>query len=190
MKSLFEKAVHMGLLGVLTLGLTGCPPKKKKSVPVDAGVPASDELASGRGDSILRIGSEWERPGVLEPVHFETNQAELSAESRAILKKNAAILKAILEKYPGVQIRAEGHCDQRGTLEYNLALGQRRANAVRDYYRTIGIRSSALKTVSFGEEKGLCFENNEGCWWRNRRTDTTLKSASGTLQIPREQLPE
>ncbi|MGQ0645318.1 MAG: OmpA family protein [Elusimicrobiota bacterium] len=169
----------LALFGVLSLGLAGCPPKKKKTVPAEAEAPAAAD-AQARG-SVLEIGPDWSRPAALEPVYFETNKADLSSEARSALKKNAAVLTALLGRHPGVQVRVEGHCDARGTLEYNLALGQRRANALREYYKALGVKKSALSAVSFGEERPLCGEEREECWWKNRRSDTTLRSAAGPV---------
>jgi peptidoglycan-associated lipoprotein len=99
------------------------------------------------------------------------------------LKKNAAALKAVQKAATGLKVRVEGHCDDRGTLEYNMALGQRRAKAVRDYYATLGVTKSALDTISFGEERPVCTEASEECWAQNRRGETTVK-ASNPIVVP------
>lgn len=171
----------------LALCLSGCPPKKPLS-PSDTTAAPPTEAAAAK-DAVLEVGTDWSRPPSLEPVHFETNRADLRPEARSALKRNAAVLKAVLEQAPNVQIRIEGHCDERNTVEYNLALGQRRANAVRNYYKTLGIKGASLATISYGEERPVCSESTENCWWRNRRGDTTLKSGSGPLRIPLDKLP-
>lgn len=175
-------------LAALSIALTGCPPKQKP-IPVEEvaaeetpETPTVDESAQA-----LEIGTDWATVPGLSPVYFDTGKAELSQDSRNTLKNNANTLKAILKSNAGVQIRLEGHCDERGTTEYNLALGQRRANSVREYYASLGLKKSSLKTVSFGEEKLLCFEKDESCWARCRRSETTLKSST-PLRIPLDQL--
>ena len=91
-------------------------------------------------------------------------RAELSAAD-VELAQTAAFLKG----YPLAHVTIEGHCDERGSTEYNLALGDRRANAVKQYLVNLGIPAGNLNTVSFGKEKPFCMESNESCWQQNRR---------------------
>jgi peptidoglycan-associated lipoprotein len=84
---------------------------------------------------------------------------------RAILQANAEWLR----RWPSTRVTIEGHCDSRGTSEYNLALGERRANAVREYLVSLGVAADRLVVVSKGEETPVCFEEHEGCWQQNRR---------------------
>lgn len=182
---LFVKTAPQHVMGLLLiLLLTGCPPKKKPIFPPEAAAP----LAMESETRALEIGTDWTSPSALEPVYFETNRAELRPEARAALKRNAAVLKAVLEEAPSVQVRIEGHCDERNTVEYNLALGQRRADAVRRYYKSLGLKNWSLAAISYGEERPVCSESNENCWWRNRRGETTLKSSS-PVRIPADKLP-
>jgi peptidoglycan-associated lipoprotein len=108
----------------------------------------------------------------LRPVHFDYDQAGLSEEALAALKANAAWLKSRSD----VEAQVQGHCDERGTTAYNLALGQKRARAVRDYYRSLGIPLSRISTISYGEEKPACAESSEDCWRRNRRAETLVRA--------------
>lgn len=98
-------------------------------------------------------------------INFEFDQFVLTNTARQKLSKNASILS----KYPEVKVLIEGHCDERGTEEYNLALGERRANAAKEYLVTLGINESRLSTISYGEEKPLDPEHNEIAWAKNRR---------------------
>jgi peptidoglycan-associated lipoprotein len=97
-------------------------------------------------------------------VYFETDSAELTPEAREVLRKDADFFK----RYPGVRISIEGNCDERGSTEYNLALGDRRANAAKQYLVGLGVPGDRLNTVSYGKEKPVCFENTEACWTKNR----------------------
>lgn len=101
----------------------------------------------------------------LADVSFDYDKADLSDQSRAALEKNAAWMK----RWTSTQVTIEGHADARGTSEYNLALGERRATAVRDYMVSLGIETGRLLTVSLGEEQPLCKEETEGCFAQNRR---------------------
>ena len=101
----------------------------------------------------------------LEDVEFSYDQAELSERARASLQRNADWLK----KWMSTRVTVEGHADSRGTSEYNLALGERRATAVRDYLVSLGIDTGRVNMVSMGEEQPVCREEAESCWVQNRR---------------------
>ena len=103
--------------------------------------------------------------GPLEDIHFEYDSAALTDEARAILERHAAWIKS----RPGLKIVVEGHCDERGTVEYNLALGDQRARAARDYLVNLGVPASMLTATSFGKERPLDPAGNEAAWARNRR---------------------
>jgi peptidoglycan-associated lipoprotein len=98
-------------------------------------------------------------------VHFAFDRSELSEEARLILNETAALLK----EFPKVKIQIEGHCDERGPTDYNLALGERRSASVRDYLISLGIPSQRLSTISYGEEMPLDLGHNEEAWAKNRR---------------------
>ena len=101
----------------------------------------------------------------LEDVFFELDKSDLSDATRAALSKNSDWMK----KWTSTVVTVEGHADSRGTSEYNLALGERRASAVRDYLSSLGLQVSRINIVTMGEEQPLCTEENEGCWSKNRR---------------------
>jgi peptidoglycan-associated lipoprotein len=101
----------------------------------------------------------------LTDVYFAFDKSDLSDESKAALQKNASYLN----KWTSIKITIEGHADARGTSEYNLALGDRRASAVRDYLSNLGISAARINTVSKGKEEQVCTEMNEDCWAKNRR---------------------
>jgi peptidoglycan-associated lipoprotein len=101
----------------------------------------------------------------LEDVHFEYDQSALSDAARASLQKNSQWM----QKWLSTTITVEGHADSRGTSEYNLALGERRASAVRDYLVSLGVAATRVNVVSMGEEQPACTEEAETCWRQNRR---------------------
>jgi peptidoglycan-associated lipoprotein len=113
---------------------------------------------------------EIDRMGLLGEIHFDYNQADLREGDRAVLSKNADVLK----KFDFLKVTIEGHCDERGTVEYNLALGERRAKAAYDYVVSLGVPADRLKTVSYGKEIQVCNDANEACWQRNRRAKFTV----------------
>ncbi|MFH1154979.1 MAG: peptidoglycan-associated lipoprotein Pal [Pseudomonadota bacterium] len=100
-----------------------------------------------------------------QDVHFDFDSSELSSMAQALLKEKAAWL----EENGKVQIVIEGHCDERGTTEYNLALGERRAMAAQQFLLNMGIAASRIRTVSFGEERPMDMGHNEEAWTKNRR---------------------
>ena len=146
---------------------------------------ASDEAATtgnanaGGGTTNNGITQGAVTPGSVEDfqqnvgdrVFFETDRYDLSAEAQSQLQKQAAWLK----QYPAVTVTIEGHCDERGTREYNLALGERRANAVANYMTALGVDAGRLSVISYGKERPQCTESNEACWAQNRRGVTSVK---------------
>ena len=97
--------------------------------------------------------------------YFDYDKADIRPDARAALSKTADFLK----NYPRFKVVIEGHCDERGSTEYNLALGVRRANAVKEYIVSLGVSADRISTVSFGKEKPFCMESTEACWQQNRR---------------------
>ena len=137
---------------------------------------ADDLTGSGSGSGTGSVSSQdmsGPEPGTQEHlvvnvgdrVFFGFDQSQLSSEAQATVEKLAAWLK----QYPGKQLTVEGHTDERGTREYNLALGAQRANAVRDYLIVMGIDPNRVETVSFGEERPAVRGSNEDAWAQNRR---------------------
>jgi peptidoglycan-associated lipoprotein len=104
----------------------------------------------------------------LKTVRFSYDTDLLDESAREILKGNAVYLKS----HADMKIQVAGNCDQRGTVAYNLALGQRRAAAVRSYYSALGVEKARVATISYGKEKLVCAESTEVCWERNRRAAT------------------
>ena len=106
----------------------------------------------------------------VKDVFFDLDKAELRGDARDVLTKDAEFLRS----YPQVHISIEGHCDERGSTEYNLALGQSRAQAAKNYLISLGISADRMETVSWGKERPFCTEHNEDCWQQNRRDHFVL----------------
>ena len=121
-------------------------------------------------------GSGFEVDLDIKPVRFDYDSAQLSAETLDVLKANAATMKT----RKGTEFLVAGHCDDRGTVAYNLALGQKRAKEVRDYYIRLGVDGRKVATISFGKEQGECSDATEECWSRNRRAVTGVRAKSGS----------
>ena len=172
-------ALTLPLLAALTL--SSCGNKNKKINPANGtdmtgdtvtiptmDIQESTETVTTEGD--IRGGEFISQPSI-KTVNFDYDRYELSENTRKTLQDNAALLKV----HKDWSVLVEGHCDDRGTTEYNLALGQKRAKSIRDYYVRLGVPESSVGTISYGEEKPLCNEAADACWSQNRRAETKVK---------------
>jgi peptidoglycan-associated lipoprotein len=105
----------------------------------------------------------------VQDVYFDYDKSDVREDARATLTKNADALKTILSDFPNATIAVEGNCDERGSAEYNLGLGDRRATSAKDFLVQLGVPADRLKTISYGKERPVCTESNEACWSKNRR---------------------
>lgn len=137
--------------------------------------PAKPEATTDSSLDALRRG-ETPGAGPLKDVNFDFDSAALSEPARATLKANADWLKT----NAAARVQIEGHCDERGTAEYNMALGAKRAQAAMDYLATLGIAANRLSTISYGEEIPVCKEKTEACWARNRRARFVVSQSKPT----------
>lgn len=129
---------------------------------------ANTTVTPGPLDPRQAVLAELTRVG--DRVLFATDRYDIAPEGELVLRQQAALLQT----YPAVTVTIEGHADERGTREYNLALGDRRAAAVRNYLVALGIAESRIETVSYGKEKPQCVEAAETCWSQNRRGLTVV----------------
>jgi len=139
---------------------TAPPPAAPAPAPAPAPVPSS----------IIPGSAEDLRVNVGDTVHFAFDQYNVEESDKALLGRQAAWL----QRYPSVRVTIEGHADERGTREYNLALGARRANAVREYLVSQGVSTGRIETISYGKERPICTSSDEGCWAQNRRGVTIV----------------
>ena len=155
----------------LIVGLSAC---SKKDVKEDeaafnatgSGLPAESAGTVGAGESGGVSSSE------LQTVYFAFDSYKLAGDSRAILKKSAAWMK----DNAAASLQIEGHCDERGTTEYNLALGERRANTVKDYMTRLGVAASRVSVISYGKERPSDAGHDESAWAKNRRASFVVLS--------------
>ncbi|MDO8288556.1 MAG: peptidoglycan-associated lipoprotein Pal [Parvibaculum sp.] len=132
---------------------------------------------SSGSSSALVPGSQAELvANVGDRVFFDTDQSTLNDEGKATLQRQAAWLA----KYPANTFTLEGHADERGTREYNLALGGRRAAATKDFLVSLGVDAGRISTVSYGKERPVCLESTEECWSQNRRAVSVVVNGAGS----------
>jgi peptidoglycan-associated lipoprotein len=141
------------------------PPAPPEPVVESEPVPVPPEPTIDSADSSNRSLDEINKNSPLQPVFYELDSSEMSAEAQATLAANAEVLK----KNPTWVISIEGHCDERGTAEYNLALGERRALSARSYLLSLGLTADRMRTVSYGKEFPFDPNHNEAAWAKNRR---------------------
>ncbi|MCK4738556.1 MAG: peptidoglycan-associated lipoprotein Pal [Deltaproteobacteria bacterium] len=164
MKNTF-KLIICALL-VAGLGLTGCgkKPIKTKS-PVET-VKPKPKIKTPKAPIDISSGRDIpEDVAVIEDVFFDYNRYSVRGDMRDVIKENARALNSDSSK----RVLIEGHCDERGTEEYNIALGDRRAQAIKKYLQNLGVSSSRITTRSYGEQKPFCEQSTESCWQSNRR---------------------
>ena len=138
-----------------------------EKVDETAGFKEADTSAEPVRESASSLAEKLNAQGVLKRIHFDFDKYELRTDAIRTLGDDAAAIK----QYPQFKVRIEGHCDERGTVEYNLALGEKRARAARDYLVSLGTPAPRLSIVSFGKERALDSGHNEEAWALNRRAE-------------------
>ncbi len=170
---MYKRLLAVVILGVLVVGGPGCSAKKKGAQAGAGGAGLGEEgLATGGSLEQYKkgeLGAE-EGAGPLKDIHFAFDSYELDEQARGVLRDNGNWMK----DHAQAKVEVEGHCDERGTVEYNLALGAKRARAAKDYLAALGISADRLTTISYGEELPLCHEHNETCWQTNRRVHSVV----------------
>jgi len=157
------------------IGLAGCtkkppkqlPPAPSETVTTTTTTPTPPPTNEGptpgsRADFLAQAGSDT--------VHFATDSSDIDSEAQSILTKQAAWLA----KYPNVRVTIEGHCDERGTREYNLALGDRRANSAKNFLVNAGVNAARISVISYGKERPIATGSDEEAWAQNRRAVTVV----------------
>jgi peptidoglycan-associated lipoprotein len=114
----------------------------------------------------------------IQDAYFDYNQHTLRPDAEVALRTDAQTLADIIKQYPAFKLTVEGFCDERGSDEYNLALGDARAKQTKEYLATLGLPDNQLATISYGKDKPVCTDHDEACWQKNRRTHITQAQAS------------
>lgn len=173
-----NRARSLALCAIIFAAACSGQRKSLKKDPKDVDKPRTDTVQPALPDAGIDVteaslrGAEFVDVPDLAPIYFGYDSFSLQEESLAALKKNAEYLKSRRE----LEILISGHCDERGTVEYNLALGQKRAKEVREYYIRLGVPGKSAATISYGEEKPVCTESDDACWAKNRRANTGVRS--------------
>jgi peptidoglycan-associated lipoprotein len=153
---------------VAGLAISGCANKKMANSAADLGLGGAGASTPGSAqDFTVNVGDR---------IFFDTDSSSIRSDAQATLAKQAQWLS----KYANYRITIEGHADERGTREYNLALGARRAAATRDYLIGRGVAANRMKTISYGKERPVAVCDNISCWSQNRRAVTVLNGAAGS----------
>lgn len=184
MKRMSARNLVLAFAGFVLAGCTSTTQPEMQS-PSSSAAPSAQETTGGQvfkssrsegsGSSLdAHREGKTAAAGPLKEIYFDFDKFDLKADARATLKANAAWLKA----NPSAQAEIEGHCDERGTSEYNLALGAKRAQAAKDYLVSLGIPAQRLSTISYGEELPTCRQQTEDCYQQNRRDRFVVR---GTL---------
>lgn len=155
------------LATTLSLSLVSCSSSKKKGSADGATQAVVDDALNSGLNLELNGDSDSMRAGALNTVFFAYDSSALNSSTRATLEANIAFLKENTD----VEVQVEGHCDERGGIQYNLALGERRAKAVKDFMVASGVESRRITTVSYGKERPLEFGHDESAWSKNRRAN-------------------
>ena len=160
---LFLRGIRLAAVLAAALAISACAKTAEEGAQANA---AGQATPGSQQDFVVNVGDR---------VFFDTDSTELTAQSRATLDKQAQWLT----QYPQYgQFTIEGHADERGTREYNIALGARRAQTVRDYLASRGIQTARMRTISYGKERPVAVCNDISCWSQNRRAVTVLNASS------------
>lgn len=154
---------NVGLFVLSALLLIGGCASKKPSQTQDSSTSGADEL-------VLNGDSDSNKAGKIRTIYFPYNEVTLDSKAKSQLAANADYLKA----NTAITVQVEGHCDERGSRQYNLALGERRAKAVKDYLKAMGVKADRIETMSWGNEKPVSDGNSEDAWSQNRRANFVI----------------
>jgi peptidoglycan-associated lipoprotein len=186
-------------LTALSLTFSGCAKKVAAKAPPP---PASTPIAPAAASKPAPASRDYSRPAQaaastpsrlpdaatrariqdllnrIQDAYFDYNQHTLRPDAESALKTDAQTLADIVKQYPDFKLTVEGHCDERGSDEYNMALGDARAKQAKEYLSNLGLPSNQLATISYGKEKPVCSDHDEACWQKNRRAHITQAQAN------------
>ena len=165
------KLRYLSVVAVAVMLAACSTPKKETGGAAPAAAPPPPVAAPAPPKGPAPDSIEYFNTVVGNMVGFDFDKYDLSASAQAILKGQAAWLN----QYPTRTLIVEGHCDERGTREYNLGLGDRRANSVKQFLVAQGVNANRVKTISYGKERPLCVTSDESCWAKNRRGTSVVQ---------------
>jgi len=148
---------------------------RDEATPVVVRVPNEAAPAVPSAETKATIQSLLDR---IQDIYFDYDKHALRPDAESTLQADAQTLREILRQYPTYKLTVQGFCDERGSDEYNLALGDARARKAQEFLETLGLPESQLRTVSFGKEKPVCTDHDEECWQKNRRAHITQDQSS------------
>ena len=166
--------ILIGFVVLMAFGMaifTGCA-ENKTAVKDEAVQEQKADVAKADQEQSAKVDAAAGADGNIRDINFDFDQSNIRPDAREILKANADILL----KKGAAKITIEGYCDERGTAEYNMALGERRAQETKKYITNLGVKASKIKTISYGEERPLDTGNNEDAWAKNRRAHFVVNS--------------
>lgn len=169
-----RNTLHLALIGVSILAVAGCAPKRPPAnLPGVTDTTSSSGGASSSGGGVTNAvlpGSQQDFVNSVrsDTVYFDTDRFNIDDQDRVVLQSQAQWLA----RYPDVRITVEGHADERGTRDYNLALGERRANSAKAFLSSLGVDAARITVVSYGKERPVALGSDEASWARNRRAVT------------------
>jgi len=166
--------IHLLIFVCAAIAVAGCASKPPPPAQNTGSATASRPPAAAVQSSILPGSAKDFRVNVGDTVHFDYQRWDIGDQDRSLLQRQAVWLN----KYPSVRVTIEGHCDERGTRAYTLALGAKRAEAVKEYLVSVGVSNARVGTISYGKERPVCAESNETCWAQNRRAVTSISSGA------------
>ncbi|HEX4823195.1 MAG TPA: peptidoglycan-associated lipoprotein Pal [Candidatus Polarisedimenticolaceae bacterium] len=190
MRTLSRFPLVLAVVALMALGATACSTKAKPSATPDTTTAAPPPVETKPAPEPAPVAAEpfptqqvdkapvetsiddLNRQGVLKTIYFAYNSNDLDDASKATLQANASWLNA----HPTHTVEIGGHCDERGSIGYNVALGDRRANSVKEYLTTLGVNGGKLSAISYGEERPADPGHTEAAWSKNRRAEFTIKS--------------
>ena len=144
------------------------------TLTVASAAPPAPAPSTGTGTTTTHQSIEERVSSETQDAYFDYDKSDVRGDARDALTRDAAALKSILADFPNAVITVEGHCDERGSAEYNIGLGDRRASSAKDFLVSLGVPGDRLKTISYGKERPQCTESNEACWQKNRRAHLSV----------------
>jgi peptidoglycan-associated lipoprotein len=156
------------LIGAALLALSACAPQRTELPPEPMGTRGGTGGNGGARQIIPGSQEDFVASVSADRVFFDTDRFDIDGEDQATLRSQAQWLA----RYPGTRVTIEGHCDERGTRDYNLALGDRRANAAKNFLASLGVSAARISTISYGKERPDAMGSDEASWARNRRAVT------------------